>query len=362
VHRVIAAVILLLALVASSCGGSDNGQENGDFETVFASLDGLSGQARERKLAALARAEGGELTLYTSMDTETVDAVAGAFEDEYDIEIAFYRAGGETVLPRLFEEAHAGYHGADVVRINGLAMTDLAHEDILVPYSSPYRRELIEGTAHDSWTTDAFGSFVLSRNTKLVQGSERPTSWEALANPRWKGRVAIEASDIDWYKELWEYWVEDEGKTAQQADRLFEAIARNARIVRGHSLLAQLMAAGEVVIAPNYQSTVDRFKDDGAPIAWRPAVDPIFSEGQGVGLVDGAPHPAGAVLFVDWLLTDGQNILVEHKSESARKDLLLAPNAKRRVIDFESLAAKQQRWTERFERLLALGEKIEEGK
>jgi iron(III) transport system substrate-binding protein len=361
VRRAITALGLLLALVAASCGGSDD-DEGSAFEPVFAAVEGLTGEARERKLAGLAQAEGGELSLYTSMNTEAIDDIADAFEDEYDVEIAFYRAGGETIVPRLLEEADAGFRGADVVRVNGLAMTNLADEGILAPYAPPTRSELVEGTAHEHWTIDVFSSFVLSWTSKLVSADERPTSWEALADPRWEGRVAIEASDVDWYKALWEYWVEEEGKTEAEADRLFQAIARNSRIVRGHTLLGQLMAAGEFLVAPNYLSTVERFKKDGAQLEWQPAVDPIFPQGQGVGLVEGAPHPAAAVLFTDWLLSrDAQQVLVEHDSESARKDLLVVPHAERRVIDFESLAAEQQRWTERFERLLALGEEVEEG-
>jgi iron(III) transport system substrate-binding protein len=358
-RRATSALCVLLLLVVASCGGSDDEESDG-FAPVLAEVDGLTGKARQQKLLQLAREEGAELSLYTSMSIEQLDAAIGAFEDEFDIDVAFYRASGETVVPRLLEEADADFHGADVVRVNGLGMINLTNEGVLAPYASPLRAGLVDGTAYDDdWTIDAFSSFVLSWNSKLVSAGEHPTSWEDLADSRWDGNVAIEAGDVSWYKELWEYWVDEEGKSPQEADRLFRQIASNASILRGHSLLAQLMAAGEFALAPNLVVSVERLRKEGAPLAWKPVVEPIFPEGQGVGLVEGAQHPAAAVLFLDWLLSAGQQVLVENGGESARKDLATAPAAERRVVDFRTYAAEQEEWNERFDRLLAFGEEAE---
>jgi iron(III) transport system substrate-binding protein len=361
-RRAFSAFCLLLVLVLAACGGgSDDEGDTDGFAAVLAEVEGLTGKDRQQKLVELAKEEGSELSLYTSMSIEQLDAAVGAFEDEFDIDVAFYRASGETVVPRLLEEAAADFHGADVVRINGLGMVNLTKEGALAPYSSPLRSGLVDGTAYgDDWTIDAFSTFVLSWNTKLVPEGEQPTSWEDLADPRFDGNVAIEAGDVSWYKELWEYWVEEQGKTPQEADDLFRQMASNAGIVRGHSLLAQLMSAEEFAVAPNLVVSVERLRKEGAPLAWKPVVEPIFPEGQGVALVKGAQHPAAAVLFVDWLLGPAQDLLVEYGSEPARKDLVTAPSAERRVVDFRSYAAEQEKWNERFDRLLATGKEVED--
>ncbi len=122
-----------------------------------------------------------------------------------------------------------------------------------------------------------------------------PTSWEELADPRWKGQLAIEAGDVNWYAALRDYWLE-QGKSEEEVDRLFEAIAGNALVVRGHTLLGQLMAAGEFAMGPNYLSRVDTFRKEGAPLAWQPAVEPLFPEPQGVGVVEGGPAPRGCAV------------------------------------------------------------------
>src|SRR5262249_50825188 len=208
----------------------------------------------------------------------------------------------------------------------------LNNQKLLVPYSSPSENALAKGSVFPGWDADSYSSFVVSWNSKLVPDADRPTSWESLADPRWKGKLAMEGSDVDWYATLHDYFVRDKGMTEAQADKLFEGMARNALVVSGHTFMGQLMTAGEVTVGTNYSTTIKRYQDEGAPLVWQPAVEPIFAEPQGVGLVKGAQHPAAAMLFEDWLLSDGQKVLVDSGSEAARKDLVVAPNVERRAI------------------------------
>jgi iron(III) transport system substrate-binding protein len=358
--RLAMAVLVLTgaALAPAACGGSsDEGNNDGaGLDEVLAEVAGLSGDERRDRLSELAQEEGA-LSLYTSMANDRLAVVIGAFEDEYGIDVAVYRANSEAVVPRLLEEAEAGFRGADVVRVQGLGMVNLNNAGILGDYESPQREKLIDGAIFDGWTADSFSTFAVSWNTDLVPEADVPTSWEALADPKWAGQLAIEAGDVNWYAALREYWLE-QGKSEEEADRLFEAIASNALVVSGHTLLGQLMAAGEFAIGPNYSFRVDVFREEGAPLAWEPAVEPLFPEPQGVGVVASAEHPAAALLFVDWLLGDGQAVLAED-TDVARRDLASAPDANRRVIDVAAVASEQEELTERYDQLLRLGREIE---
>jgi len=40
--------------------------------------------------------------------------------------------------------------------------------------------------------------FVQAYNTNLVKKAELPRSYQDLLDPKWKGKLAIEAEDIDW--------------------------------------------------------------------------------------------------------------------------------------------------------------------
>lgn len=353
----LALAAVVLALASGGCGGSaepDTGSPRLSAEEVLAAVEGLDRKARLDRLRSLAEKEGNRLDLYGPLPSDVSDPVIDAFEEAFDIDVAYYRASGETVTARILEEHAAGYSGADVALINGLALTNLADEGILADYRSPVQRDLAEGAVADRWTAYQMAPFVLAWNTELVSEAERPRSWEDLADPRWRGQVGIEASDFDWFQRLREDWIAG-GKSAEEADRLFRQIGRNAVVMRGHSFMGQLQAAGELALSVNYLSTVKRIIADGGPLAWQPAVEPVVVQPNGVGVLASAKHPAAAVLFVDWLLSDGQALLAELGREPTRRDLVVTGKIRSVVIDFDRLAPEQKRWAAAFERLLAAG-------
>ena len=87
-----------------------------------------SAQAKPIRPTSFA-AEGGTVSLYTSISGSVVEDIVGAFEDEYDIDVALYRAANEIVEQRLLEEADAGFDGADVVDTAGQTLLVLRERE-----------------------------------------------------------------------------------------------------------------------------------------------------------------------------------------------------------------------------------------
>jgi iron(III) transport system substrate-binding protein len=361
-HRIVWTVLLAATLALAGCGGSSRGKTSDAhaLDRVVAEVKGLSGKAREQRLLRLAKAEGGAVTFYTSYSLSLLGDVAKAFEDKYDIDVSTYKGGSGDVLQRLLEESKAGYHGADAIEASGPEMIAANKEGLLQPYGTPAAANLIKGARHDGWTADAVNTFAVVRNTKLVPAEQQPNSWEDLANPRWKGKLGLTISDADWYKTLRDYWVTQEGKTPEEADRTFESIARNAIFIKGHTLGAQLQAAGEFALFVNYVHIVDGLARDGAPLAWKPVVEPLVVRTDGTGVVRGARHPAAALLFIDWLLSDGQKVLAG-SGVAVRTDLISTQSAKTVLVDLTSLAAQEQKWNDRYDRLTRLGGRLKGG-
>jgi iron(III) transport system substrate-binding protein len=233
----------------------------------------------------------------------------------------------------------------------------------MVPYESEQLPKLIPGSRQDGWTADRINKFVVSWNTRLVRPGQQPRSWEELAEDKWKGKLALEASDADWYKGLHDYWVQKEGKPEAEVNRLFEAIARNSRVVTGHSLMGELLGAGEYSVAvSNYNHLIQDSIDKGAPVAKKPTVEPVLSRAAGVGLVRGAPHPAAAVLFHDWILSaDGQKTLTKFNLDPARKGIPGTLRAREFRIDIQDFIAHQQEWVDHYDRLTSLGSAVKGG-
>ena len=78
---------------------------------------------------------------------------------------------------------------------------------------------------------------------------------------------------------------------------------------KGHVLLAELVAAGEVPVGLTmYNSNIESLKRKGAPIDFVP-IPPVAARPQGIGVAKSAPHPNAAALFADFVLSpEGQRL------------------------------------------------------
>jgi iron(III) transport system substrate-binding protein len=213
------------------------------------------------------------------------------------------------VLQRAVTEARANRHTVDVLETNGPELESMHREKILQKVVSPHHANLI-GPAlrpHGEWVGTRLNVFVQAYNTKLVKKEELPKSWEDMLNPRWKGKLGIEAEDADWLAGV----MEDLGEA--RGTKLFkEIVAKNGMSVRkGHTLLTQLVASGEVPFALTvYNYKAEQLKQKGAPIAWL-AVGTAIARPNGVAIAKRAPNPHAALLFYDFEISEeGQKVLL----------------------------------------------------
>ena len=183
---------------------------------------------------------------------------------------------------------------------------------------------------------------------------------EDLADPRWDGKLALELEDFDWYAGLREHWL-GQGKSAAEVDRLFGAMVDGAKVFKGHSLLGQLTASGEVdVAASNFSHIVDRSTKDGAPITWKPVVEPAFLRAQGMGITADSRRPATAALFIQWALTEAQELYVQNGWVPAITSLQKQAGFEQVVVDVKAISADEQRWAAEYDRLVRRGTVVPE--
>ena len=345
------------ALALVGCGGSDGASESAhSLEDVLAAVDGLSGAERTAELERLVAEEGGELSFYTSSSVDYINEVADAFEEEHDIDVSIYETGSDAITQRLIEEHRAGYRGSDVVESNTPSLVPLMDEGIITRYESPKVAGLAAGSLGEGWVADKFNTFVTAWNSDRVPQGEEPRSYEDLADPKWKGRLALEVDDTDWYKELWDHLVAT-GKTPAEVDRIFSGIARNATFVNGHTLMTELVAAGEYDVTANaYLHAVEGLRKEKAPLAWEPAVAPLISRPDGIAVAAQARHPAAAMLFIDFVLDQGQEIFADAGLTPARKDLGVPATVSQIAMDVPDYVANAEEWVDRYEQLVRLGE------
>jgi iron(III) transport system substrate-binding protein len=264
------------------------------------------GADRTEKLIAGAK-KAGTVTVYTSANTEDMAVLGDAFEKKYGVKVRVWRASSEQVIQRGVTEARGGRFDADIFETGGAAMESLYREKLLQEVKSPALGGLNPAalTAHGEWTGTRYNVFVAAYNTRLVRGDELPRSYDDLLNPKWKGKLGIEADDSDWFGALMDRLGEERGL------KLFRSIvaANGISVRKGHTLLANLIISGEVPLAiTTYAYRVEQLKKKGAPIDWF-GLPPVIARFEGVGVARRAPHPEAAVLFFDFMLTDAQELL-----------------------------------------------------
>ncbi|HYR34368.1 MAG TPA: extracellular solute-binding protein [Burkholderiales bacterium] len=307
-----------------------------------------AGADRAERIAAGARKEG-TLNLYTSLTVEDMVALNGAFEARHGVKVRMWRATSDKVVQRVLTEAKAGRHEVDIVETNAPPLESLHREAILQRVRSPLHAELIAAAlpAHGEWVGSRLNVFVQAYNTSLVQRAELPRTYADLLHPRWKGRLGIEAGDEDWFATVVTGLGEAEGL------RLFrELVATNGVSVRrGHTLLTNLVASGEVPLALTvYNFTAEQLKRKGAPLDWFVIAPPV-ARANGLALARRAPHPHAALAYCDFMIgEEGQRILAERGFVPARRDMQGAlAGQPLRLVDPALMLDQSEKWTRLYE-------------
>lgn len=272
----------------------------------LAGIAAYGGPDRTARLIAGAKQEG-EVTVYTSETVDDEAALSAAFRKKYGLRLNLWRGSANDILQRTVTEARGGRFAVDTIETGAITMESLEREQLLQRAESPAFADLKPEAIrpHHEWIGTRYNVFVAAYNTGAVNKSDLPKSYADLTNPKWKGKLGVEAESSDWFGTL------TEAMGGERGVALFRNIvAQNGISVRrGHTLLANLVVSGEVPLAiSTYLYKVAQLKGRGAPIDWF-AIPPVVARFEGVGVARHAPHPYAAMLYFDFMLTDAQAIL-----------------------------------------------------
>ena len=326
---------LVVALPVSSARAQAPGSDT-------AAIYLYKGADRNQRLVAKAREEG-TLTFYTSMATTESGPLAQAFEKKYGVKVQLWRALSENVLQRAVTEARGGRRSMDVVETNAPEVEALAREQVVAQFDSPHLADLPAWAVpgHRRWFSDRANLWVTGYNTGKLRREELPAALDGFADPKWKGRLSLEATDSDWMYGVVNFMGEARGL---EFFRKLSALKPEMR--KGHILVAQLVAAGELSVCLTvYSGNADSIKSKGGPIDWV-AVEPLVGRPQAVAIAKNAPHPHAALLFADFILSpEGQKLLADMgRVPSSRTQKTLLDHHEHVMIDPIKWADQAPKW------------------
>jgi len=206
-------------------------------------------------------------------------------------------------------EARGRRPQADIVDNNVLGVEALHKEQMLQAAWSPHQADLMPqaAPAHREWAGTTLDMFVAAYNPTLIKAADLPKTYQDLLDPKWKGKLGIEAKNQDWFQSV----VEITGGGDVGLKFFSDLVTRNGVSPRtGHTLLTNMVVSGEVPMALTvYNYMPEQAKKKGAPIEWF-ALEPAVARSNAGGVARKARHPAAAVLFHEYMMTEAQTLMV----------------------------------------------------
>ncbi|GAA4336675.1 extracellular solute-binding protein [Pigmentiphaga soli] len=346
-NRMLTRIGLALALLGQPfCAGLAAAQDAAPAQV--AAIATYHGADRQQRLLEGAKKEG-SLTIYGSTTATDQQLLNEAFQKKYGLKINYWRASSEAILQRTLKEAQAGHHEADLLDLNAMQMEAVRREKLLQPVESPLHAELMKGAVAPGkeWAGQTLDMLVQAYNTTKVRKEDLPKAWDDLLDPKWKGQLGIEATDENWFATLLEALGRDKGM------KLFGQIAdtNGISVRKGHTLLANLVASGEVPLALTiYDYSPAELKQKGAPIE-QFVIAPAIGAFKPIALLKTAPHPHAALLYYDFLLGPQAQQILKDRTRVPTNTKIDSPwkDAQVRFIDPTEAVDLADQWTRDFE-------------
>jgi iron(III) transport system substrate-binding protein len=248
------------------------------------------------------------------------------------IKASYWRSGSVGLHNKILIEARAGRSSWDVVsQTTPEFIFDLKQKKLIAPYDSPER----SGFSADLKDRDGYwtGTYALPTglgfNTQQVKKEDAPKTYKDLLEPKWKGgKISIDDENYELLVGLEQAWG---GKPA--LEYLKALAAQNPAVGRGATQRTQMLAAGEFPLAISYTHTVEWSKSQGNALDWV-NLEPVVIKFDGIMLGAKTAHPNTAKLFIDFVLSNPGQALLQSFSRVSLRDGV-EPNPPRLIKGFK---------------------------
>jgi ABC-type Fe3+ transport system substrate-binding protein len=262
----------------------------------------------------------GNLIVYSVWDVEHLRVITDAFMKRYPgIKATYWQGRNPEIVTRVLTEFQGGQASFDVVLSDNAPPVIRAAGGIM-PYETVQKDVLY---LHDpTLPTVSLQIQALAYNTRKMKPADLPKSWEEVANPKYKGMIALDdpmragplSSMLSGLKTQW-------NDDARFNNFLKGLKALNVPVHKSTSAMFRLVISGEYNICmPALLHDVMEETHKGTPIGYVKTVAPVVFPRQ-AGIYAKSPNPNAAKLFAEWLISDeGQKTIDSIGRETSRND------------------------------------------
>lgn len=254
------------------------------------------------------------ITVYTTLPVEQAAVLAQEYEKAAKIRISVVPLAENDLRTRIRLEQNSPR--ADVILASRDLLEIIKQENALVAHTSEQTDIVPERfkEEHGLWTGVWYDPMVFAANTDYIKGlSHLPTTWADLAKEE---QLRIGITDFlaaDAAANLLYTFVSANGET-KTLDLLRQLHPKVVQYAKFLSTPVRMAGMGEVDIAVAVQSETIRYVKDGFPINIIYPEDGTAYFLTGAAIVTGTNHTAEAKQFIDWLLQDtAQAVLQQNK-------------------------------------------------
>lgn len=266
--------------------------------------------------ADVARAEQeGEVVYYGHDGEAAIADLLEAFRKDFPrIKTSYVRAQTGALYAKVTAERSAGRFGVDVLQMSDISPAiDFQKKGGYEPYLSPelggFKPAYLSTPAgHFTWAGSTFAGIAYNR--AKVKPEQAPKNWKDILSPAFRDGISAKLSTsgmqhAQWYmlrklygNDFWQEFARQRPKGFDSRAQLFE------RLAKGDDRVCALAEYAGYVL----------FKEKGADIEFVVPPDGLPATPILLGVVNRAPHPEAAKLFVDWALSNrGQTVYQTHK-------------------------------------------------
>lgn len=272
-------------------------------------------QERFADLYKAAKAEG-EIVFYTDLRQDTAERVSAFWKENFpEVQLRVTPANSLAIIAQVETEQAAGQHNVDVTHMSQLSVAEVwKQKGIYMPYKTTTIDKFLPDNADPDGAFYSSDLYVLpaAYNTKAFPDKAGlPTKLADYLDPKWKGKIVI--ADPASAGNGLTFFMTMLSKGLMDWDYLEKLANQDILFVRNNPDAVRMVASGERVLTPMLSSfNVISSKDKGQPIDFYVLDDGAPVVQSAFGIMSGAPHPNGAKLLLEALMTpEGQATLAK---------------------------------------------------
>ncbi|MFD1737797.1 Fe(3+) ABC transporter substrate-binding protein [Bacillus salitolerans] len=345
--------LMLILGVAAGCSNSE--------ETANQEEEKVQSQTEENQTATEEKNEDpGVLNLYTARHYDTDDAIYAAFTEQTGIKVNVIKGEGDELMERLVREGEAT-EGDVFITVDAGNLHRAKEKGLFQPIESEAVNSNIPENLRDAdnqWVALTQRARVIVYSKDRVNPNELST-YEALTDPKWKGKILIRSSENIYNQSLLASFLELNGeeKAREWAAGIVENMARDPKGGDTDQIKAVVAGEGDIAISNTYY--VGRLINSTNPEDVKVAEQVgVFFPNQetngthvnvsGIGLLQHAKNKENAIKFIEFMTSleaqeqfaEGNNEFPANPSAESSETLKVWGEFKAQEIDMTTLGVR----------------------